>query len=202
MYSMTHKHKIAILLFHPLLHKSRVNRELIRAVEDLEGVTLRIMYDLYPEFSIDVEVEQEMLLAHDLVVWQHPFYWYSSPSLLKEWIDIVLQHGFAYGREGKALAGKKVMTTISSGGKREIYKEGGIRKYTIRQLLAPFEQTVKLCNMEYLPPFVVHGTHLLDAQGISEAAGDYRRIISSLRDGLFSQEELQKYEYTNDIIQQ
>jgi glutathione-regulated potassium-efflux system ancillary protein KefG len=114
----------------------------------------------------------------------------------------VLQHGFAYGREGKALAGKKVMTTISSGGKREIYKEGGIRKYTIRQLLAPFEQTVKLCNMEYLPPFVVHGTHLLDAQGISEAAGDYRRIISSLRDGLFSQEELQKYEYTNDIIQQ
>ncbi len=202
MKSMTPKHKIAILLFHPLLHKSRVNRELIRAVEDLEGVTLRIMYDLYPEFSIDVEVEQEMLLAHDLVVWQHPFYWYSSPSLLKEWIDIVLQHGFAYGREGKALAGKKVMTTISSGGKREIYKEGGIRKYTIRQLLAPFEQTVKLCNMEYLPPFVVHGTHLLDAQGISEAAGDYRRVISSLRDGLFSQEELQKYEYTNDIIQQ
>jgi glutathione-regulated potassium-efflux system ancillary protein KefG len=202
MYSMTHKHKIAILLFHPLLHKSRVNRELIRAVEDLEDVTLRIMYDLYPEFSIDVEVEQEMLLSHDLVVWQHPLYWYSSPSLLKEWIDIVLQHGFAYGREGKALAGKKVMTTISSGGKREIYKEGGIRKYTIRQLLAPFEQTVKLCNMEYLPPFVVHGTHLLDAQGISEAAGDYRRVISSLRDGLFSQEELQKYEYTNDIIQQ
>ncbi|MFH0756653.1 MAG: NAD(P)H-dependent oxidoreductase [Bacteroidota bacterium] len=198
---MTHKNTIAILLFHPLLHKSRVNRELIRAVEDLEGVTLRIMYDLYPEFSIDVEVEQEMLLAHDVVVWQHPFYWYSSPSLLKEWIDIVLQHGFAYGREGKALAGKKVMTAISSGGKREIYKEGGIRKYTIRQLLAPFEQTVKLCNMEYLPPFVVHGTHLLDAQGISEAAGNYRSVIASLRDGLFSQEELQKNEYTNDIIQ-
>jgi len=199
---MTHENTIAILLFQPLLHKSRVNRELIRAVEDLEGVTLRIMYDLYPEFSIDVEVEQEMLLAHDVVVWQHPFYWYSSPSLLKEWIDIVLQHGFAYGREGKALAGKKVMTAISSGGKREIYKEGGIRKYTIRQLLAPFEQTVKLCNMEYLPPFVVHGTHLLDAQGISEAAGNYRNVIASLRDGLFSQEDFQQCEYTNDISQQ
>ncbi len=198
---MTHKNKIAILLFHPLLHKSRVNRALIRAVEDLEGVSIRVMYDLYPEFHIDVEVEKKMLLAHDVVVWQHPFYWYSSPSLLKEWIDIALQHGFAYGREGKALQGKRVMTAITSGGKREIYREGGARKYSIPQLLAPFEQTVKLCNMDYLPPFVVHGTHLLDEKGISVAASNYRRVIASLRDGLFDLEELQNHEYTNDILQ-
>lgn len=197
---MERKQKIAILLFHPLLHKSRVNRRMMDAVSGLDGVTLRVMYDLYPEYYINVRKEQSVLLEHDVIIWQHPFYWYSSPSLLKEWIDIVLQHGFAYGREGKALMGKKVMTAITAGGKREVYREGGLRKYTVRQLLAPFEQTVTLCNMEYLPPFVVHGTHLLDEEGIARAVSDYRTVVTSLRDGLFSSGEISEHEYTNDLI--
>ncbi len=143
---------------------------------------------------------RRLLEEHDIIVWQHPFYWYSSPSLLKEWIDVVLQHGFAYGREGKALEGKKLMTAITSGGRRDVYKEGGMRKYSIRQLLAPFEQTVTLCNIEYLPPFVVHGTHLLDIKGIIEAGQDYRRVIIALRDGKLTAEELSTFEYTNDVF--
>jgi len=197
---MAHKQNILILLFHPLLHKSRVNRELIKSTEDLEGVTIRMMYDLYPDFHLDIKEEQRMLLEHDVIIWQHPFYWYSSPSLLKEWIDIVLAHGFAYGREGKALSGKTVMSAISAGGRREVYQEGKGSKHTIRQLLAPFEQTVKLCNMQYLPPYMVHGTHLLDPEGIVEAGKDYRKIIQSLRDGIFSEEDLFKHEYLNDLI--
>jgi len=191
---------IAILLFHPLIHKSRVNSKLIGAVSGMEGVTIRYMYDLYPDFHIDVKEEQQMLLEHDIIVWHHPFYWYSSPSLLKEWIDIVLQHGFAFGREGKALTGKKVLTAISSGGSREVYREGGAVNYSIRQLLAPFEQTANLCKLDYLPPFVVHGTHLLDDQGISKAANEYKRIITALRDDKLSQKELRKHEYINDIF--
>ncbi|MCK4751359.1 MAG: NAD(P)H-dependent oxidoreductase [Bacteroidales bacterium] len=197
---MTNKQNILILLFHPLLHKSRVNRELLRSAEDLEGVTLRMMYDLYPDFHINVREEQKLLQEHDVIIWQHPFYWYSSPALLKEWIDIVLEHGFAYGREGKALEGKKVMTAISTGGRREVYQAGGIRKYSIRHLLAPFEQTVNLCNMNYLPPFVVHGTHLLDANGIAEAGKEYRKILQALRDDIFNDEELFSHEYLNDLI--
>lgn len=197
---MAEKQNILILLFHPLLHKSRVNRELVRSVEDLDGLTLRKMYDLYPDFSIDVKAEQNVLLEHDVIIWQHPFYWYSSPSLLKEWIDIVLEHGFAYGREGKALSGKKVMTTLSSGGRREAYQTGGYNRFSIRQLLAPFEQTASLCNMQYLPPFVVHGTHLLDEKGVAEAGNEYRKVIQSLRDGIFENEELSKHEYLNDLI--
>lgn len=197
---MTNKQKIVVLLFHPLLHKSRVNRELLRSAGELEGVTIRKMYDLYPDFHLDIPVEQELLLAHDVVVWQHPFYWYSSPSLLKEWIDTVLVHGFAYGREGKALAGKKVMSAISAGGRREVYQESGMRGYSIRQLLAPFELTVKLCNMNYLPPFVVHGTHLLDESGIREAAIEYRKVLQTLRDGIFDDQEIMKYDYLNDLM--
>jgi glutathione-regulated potassium-efflux system ancillary protein KefG len=197
---MSAQNKILLQLYHPLFHKSRVNRELIKAIENLEGLTIRIMYDIYPDFNIDIKEEQRLLLEHDIIVWQHPFYWYSSPSLLKEWIDVVLQHGFAYGREGKALEGKRLMTAITSGGRRDVYKEGGMRKYSIRQLLAPFEQTVTLCNIQYLPPFVVHGTHLLDIKGIIEAGQEYRRVIIALRDGKLTPGELSAFEYTNDVF--
>ena len=174
--------RILILFFHPLFHKSRVQRKLVQAVQDLEGVTFRNMYNLYPDFHIDVRTEQELLTAHDLIVWQHPLYWYSSPSLLKEWIDLVLEHGFAYGRQGKALEGKEVLSVISTGGREDAYREEGTNRYSLRQLLAPFEQTVTLCNMHYLPPFVVHGTHLLEEDGIARAAGSYREVLEMMRD--------------------
>jgi len=192
--------KICIMVFHPLLHKSRVNRQLVRSVEGMEGVNIRFMYDLYPDFFIDVKKEQELLLEHDIIVWQHPFYWYSSPSLLKEWIDLVLEHGFAYGRSGRALDGKMILSAISTGGRREAYLSEEEGKFSIRQLMAPFEQTTKLCRMQYLSPFVTHGTHLLDEQGIEKAAKDYARVIGALRDEIFSLDEIHKHEYFNDLI--
>lgn len=192
--------RISILVFHPLLHKSRVNQKLVKAVEGMEGVNLRFMYDLYPDFFIDVKKEQEMLIESDTIVWQHPFYWYSSPSLLKEWIDLVLEHGFAYGRTGRMLEGKNIMSAISSGGRREAYSSEEEGKNSLRQLLAPFEQTTTLCRMNYLSPFVTHGTHLLDEKGVDEAAMDYAKVIGALRDGLYSPEEIQKHTYINDLI--
>jgi glutathione-regulated potassium-efflux system ancillary protein KefG len=197
---MDPKNKILILLFHPLLHKSRVNRVLVNAVAGIEGVSLRNMYDLYPDFHIDIKEEQKLLLQYDIIIWQHPFYWYSSPSLMKEWLDLVLEHGFAYGREGRALEGKMVMSAITTGGRKEAYAaEDGV-KFSIRQLLAPVEQTVELCNMDYLPPFVTHGTHLLNAAQIEEAGEHYGHVIRSLAAGTLDSKTLLKSEYMNDII--
>jgi glutathione-regulated potassium-efflux system ancillary protein KefG len=197
---MVAKNKIVILVFHPVLHKSRVNRVLLNALEENKGVTIRYMYDLYPDYQIDIKAEQEVLLGHDIIVWQHPLYWYSSPSLLKEWLDLVLEHGFAYGKEGRALEGKKVLSAITSGGRRNTYgSEKGV-KFSIRQLLVPFEQTVNLCRMIYLPPFLTHGTHLLQGDQIRKAAEDYVRVIEGLRNGNFSEHELMEKEYINDII--
>ena len=197
---MVPKNKIVILIFHPMLHKSRVNRVLIKAVNDLEGVSCRYMYDLYPDFQIDIQAEQEVLLQHDIIIWQHPFYWYSSPALLKEWLDLVLEHGFAFGKEGRALEGKSVMSAISAGARREIYGTQEKVKFSVRSLLEPFEQTANLCRMHYLPPFVSHGTYLLNEQQIGQAAEDYYRVVKALRDGSLPMKEITKAEYINDLI--
>ena len=175
--------RVLVLFAHPALERSRVNRHLVRAVRELEGVTFHDLYEAYPELDIDVEREQQLLRAHQLVVMQHPFYWYSTPAILKEWMDLVLVHGWAYGRGGTALRGKRLLSVITTGGREEAYQEGGHNRFTVRQLLAPLEQTARLCGMEYLPPFVVHGTHGLEEREVLQHAEEYRAALAALRDG-------------------
>lgn len=174
---------VLILFAHPAMHKSRVNRAMVDAVSKLDGVTFHDLYEAYPDLHIAVEKEQELLLSHDVIVFQHPMFWYSSPAILKEWQDLVLEWGFAYGEGGDALRGKKMLTAITTGGPAEAYQRGGSNHFTIRELLVPFEQTARLCGMDYLEPFAIQGvSRLSDAELASEVAR-YRAQIESLRDG-------------------
>lgn len=197
---MIHK-RILIIFAHPAIHKSKSNSIMIETIMDIEGVSFHNLYEQYPDFHIDVKREQQLLLDHDIIIWHHPFYWYSAPSILKEWIDLVLEHGFAYGRKGIALKGKMVMNAITTGGSREAYQEGGFNQYSIRHFLTPFERTGTLCNMEYLPPFVVHGTHLNSDDDKTQFATDYKKILISIRDDIYDIEEIMKHEYINDLLQ-
>jgi len=174
--------RVIILFAHPALQKSRVNRVLADAVRDLPGVTFHDLYQAYPDFDIDVDREQRLLTEHQVVVWQHPFFWYSTPAILKEWQDLVLEHGWAYGSEGAALHGKLLLSAISTGGREEAYRPDGYNRYPILQLLTPANQTAHLCGMRWLPPFVVHGTLRMTAAEIEAHAADYRRLIEALRD--------------------
>jgi len=193
--------KILILFAHPAFQKSRSNHQLVESIKNMEGITFHNLYDQYPDFHIDVTKEKDLLLDHDIIIWHHPFYWYSAPAILKEWIDLVLQHGFAYGRKGTALKGKQVMTVITTGGSRDAYQDGGFNQHKIRQYLIPFERTVTLCNMDYLPPFVVHGTHLITEDDLDQYAVDYKKILVSLRDDIFDLEDMMEHEYMNDLLQ-
>jgi glutathione-regulated potassium-efflux system ancillary protein KefG len=194
--------KILILFTHPIAHKSRVNIEMVNAVKKIEGVTIHDLYEEYPDFYIDVKREQELLLEHDVIIWQHPFYWYSAPSLLKEWFDLVLEHGFAYGNEGEALKGKVAISVITTGGKKETYSSTGFNSYPITQFLLPYKQSCKLCQINYLPPFVVHGTHLLSEQELEVLKVDYVKLISLLKDEQFKLQDIDNsmfiHEYLND----
>jgi glutathione-regulated potassium-efflux system ancillary protein KefG len=176
--------KVLIVFAHPALERSRVNLHLFEAAGGLEGVTPHDLYDAYPEFDIDVRREQALLESHEVVVFQHPLYWYSAPAMLKQWQDLVLEHGWAYGRSGTALQGKRALHAITAGGREDSYQRDGSNRFTVSELLAPFEQTARLCGMLWLPPFAVHGTHLLTDDEIAGHADDYTRLLSGLRDGV------------------
>jgi glutathione-regulated potassium-efflux system ancillary protein KefG len=174
--------RVLVLFAHPAFEKSRVNRELVAAVRGARDVTVHDIYEAYADFDVDVRREQALLLGHDALVLQHPFYWYSTPALVKQWEDLVLEHGWAYGAGGHALRGKRWVSAITTGGREQAYGPDGLNRFTMRQLLAPLEQTARLCGMTFLPPFVTHGTHRMDAAQIAEAARDYRRVVEALRD--------------------
>lgn len=172
--------KVLVLFAHPKYEQSRVNRVLIDYVRSLERVTVHDLYEEYPDFNIEVEREKKLLMEHDIIVWHHPFYWYSCPPLLKQWIDLVLEYNWAYGPEGNALASKVCFNSISTGGSKEVYCKEGKNNYTISEFIRPFEQTARLCKMEYLPPFLVMGTHRLTEVEIKEEAKLYRSLLAYL----------------------
>jgi glutathione-regulated potassium-efflux system ancillary protein KefG len=190
--------KVLVLFAHPAFEKSRVNRELVGVVKDLAGITFRDLYEIYPELDIDVRREQELLVEHDVIVFHHPFYWYSMPAILKEWQDLVLEHGWAYGTEGHALDGKITFHVISTGGPEAAYQRGGHNRFTVRELLAPQDQTAHLCRMKFVAPFVVHSSlRLVGNDDVKEPAARYRRLLEGVRDGRFDVDAAQAVDNLN-----
>lgn len=192
--------KILILFAHPRLESSRINARLLKGIPEQENITLHDLYEKYPDFNVDIEYEKDLLLEHEIIILHHPFYWYSSPALLKQWIDMVLEYGWAYGSKGDKLKGKIIFNAITTGGGEEAYCEKGYNTYSINQFMQPFEQTAKLCLMEYLPPFTVMGTHRMKEEQIERAANRYNRLLRVLSDNNFDIEQAKRTTYLNEIL--
>ena len=151
--------------------------------KELPSVTFHDLYEAYPDLNIDVSHEQQLLLSHNVIVLQHPFYWYSTPAIMKEWCDLVLEHGFAYGENGSKLEGKVWIHALTTGGPESAYRPEGYNRFSVRQLLAPLDQTAFLCGMYFLAPFVIHGALGLETNAeINEIALEYQKFILFLRD--------------------
>ncbi|HET9644022.1 MAG TPA: NAD(P)H-dependent oxidoreductase [Burkholderiaceae bacterium] len=166
---------IVVLCAHPDLAHSRVNRTLLRAVRDatLPHVELRDLYALYPDYLIDVGLEQRTLAEARLIVWQHPLQWYSMPPLMKLWVDEVLAFEWAYGPGGHALRGKDLWLVLSTGGPAHSYHPAGSNRHFFDAFLPPYEQTAALCGMRFLPPMVLHDAHRVGTDELSGHAHTY-----------------------------
>ena len=193
--------KILINFAHPARARSKINNALRSAVEDLENVTFNDLYANYPDFLIDVKREQRLCENHDVIIFQHPFYWYSTPSIMKEWLDLVLEHGWAYGSQAKALKGKLFLQAITAGGDDSTYQKEGYNEFTIGDFTSPYRATAKLCKMDWLPPFVVLGVHRgLPDEKVQAHAEDYRRTVIALRDGTLDTHQARQGQYINSDL--
>lgn len=149
--------KTLVLVAHKHLATSSIaNRTIIETLSSSfnprEKLEIRDLYQLYPNFKIDVAQEQQALIEADLIVFQFPIHWYSVPGLLKEWMDQVLLHGFAYGSNGDKLKGKRLLISTTLGGDIASYQVGGHNNFSLETLFTPLEQTAALCGMHWLSP--------------------------------------------------
>ncbi|MDE1525797.1 NAD(P)H-dependent oxidoreductase [Ligilactobacillus salivarius] len=165
--------KTTVFLFHPNLNNSTVNKALAQSLDN--DIEVRDMYGLYPDFKIDVSKEQEVLEATDRVVLQFPMYWYSSPALLKQWEDDVLTYGWAYGSSGDALHGKELVIAVSPGA--DNYGREDFAKYTVHELLKPFQAMNRLVGMTYIEPFVTNGASTIDKETLTKQAQAYNKYL-------------------------
>ncbi|MBF0327525.1 MAG: NAD(P)H-dependent oxidoreductase [Nitrospirae bacterium] len=149
--------KTLVIVAHPSVNqKSIANKIIVERISTIEQVKIKDLYKEYPSFKFDLEVEQNDLINAESIIFQFPFYWYSVPGILKEWLDQVFTYGFAYGSTGDKLKGKQFLVSTTVGGPAESYKEGGYNNFTINELLKPLQQTANLSGMKYNPPIISH----------------------------------------------
>lgn len=190
--------RILILFAHPRYEQSRINRALLRAVAPLPGITLHDLYEAYPDFNVTVAREKGLLAAHEIVIWQFPLYLYGAPALLKQWLDLVLEYGWAHGPTGDALQGKIAFCAVTTGGTRESYAAGGYNGSPLADFLLPLTRTAALCKMTCLPPFAVQGSYRLTEPEIAAHASRYGALLERLARGDDDLPALQRLALLND----
>ena len=148
--------KILVIVAHPNLAQSEVNRQLLQAISNEKDITIHNLYKTYPDERINIANEQKLLETHQIIVFQFPLYWFSAPSLLKKWQDEVVTSKFVLGKINP-LKDKKLLIVTSAGGTQNDFRHGGLMNLTIDETLAPYEAFATLCQMKYLSPFVTYG---------------------------------------------
>ncbi len=173
---------VLVLVAHPAMQHSRINRRLMQAARGVPGVAVRDLYALYPDYLIDIAAEREALAQARLVVWQHPIHWYGMTPMLRLWADEVLAFGWAYGAGGRALRGKDLWLVASTGGDAASYRPDAYNRYPFDAFLPPYEQAAALCGMRFLPPRILYGVHGATPAQLEAHAAAYAQRLASYPD--------------------
>lgn len=205
---MNHQKKILVLFAHPAFESSIINKSLVGIIKKYSNITFHDLYEVYANFNIDVKHEQSLLLSHDVIVFMHPLYWYSMPSILREWQDLVLQYGFAYGSEGHSLEGKTLVSVISAGGPEESYQAGGLNGVPIKEIMTPTRLTANLTGMDYLAPFTVFGAHQIKKEISKDNKSDdldnhskkFEKLLQLIKDDNLDIQKAKEVRLLQDMI--
>lgn len=147
--------KTLVIISHPNINESGSQQFLVQSFPESENVTMHYLEGTYPNGEIDAKKEQALLQEYDRILFQFPFYWYSSPSLLKHWFDEVLEEYFAFGFRGNKLKGKEFGLILVIGVGEKEYQTGGQEGFSISELTKPYQATARKIGMRYLKPLTI-----------------------------------------------
>lgn len=123
----------------------------VYALEQREAVKTRSL-------SEDIEAELGKLLRCDLLLMNFPIFWFSTPAILKGWIDRVLVSGVTYG--GKrfydrgGLVGRRALVSVTLGGQRHMFGPDGVHPPLQDMLRHLLQGTLAYTGLKVHAPFV------------------------------------------------
>jgi len=173
---------ILVVFAHPYPQRSNANKPLLEAVSQLDQVVVDDLYEKYPDFHINITAEQQLLAQAKLIVFQFPIYWYNIPAMLKQWQEVVLTRGFAFGKkeQERVLLNKPCMAVVTTGHKKLSYQDGGYDCYNLEDFLRPLEQMADHCKMQYHPPLVLHEAHRATTTELAQLGNQYSQRLQEL----------------------
>lgn len=167
---------VVILLAHPNLRESVANKEMLDAVKDIENVSVYNLYDPKNE-TFDVDEWSRILTDASALIFQFPFHWMSAPYMLKRWEDEVLTQLAGT----PSIVGKPLQVVLTTGSDSEAYRSGGKNRFTVDELLRPYQASAIHSGMMWRTPLVVYGMGNEDpAKNIAQGAIEYKKIVDLL----------------------
>lgn len=168
--------KVVILLAHPNFKESQANKALIEAVNDIDSVAVFYLYD-QQEAPFDIDEWSKIISDASAVIYQFPFHWMAAPSLLKKWQDEV----FTFLSKTPAVAGKPLTIVTTTGSEYEAYRSGGRNRFTMDELLRPYQVSAIHAGMSWQTPIVVYGMGTENAgKNIAAGANQYKERVEML----------------------
>lgn len=162
--------KILIILAHPHMENSHANKAMTEAVKEIKGVEI---VNIYKE-PFKTDYFRPKVKATSTIVLEFPFWWVSAPSRLKDWFDEIYSQ---FNQEG-ILKGKTLTVALSAGGSEKDYSHEGRNKYTIEELLRPYELSAIVAGMNWHAPFALYSAY--DGDSIARGASQYKQWIEDL----------------------
>ncbi len=126
--------KTLIIFAHTFWENFKVNKALLESLKNSPNITIHNLTTTYPDGKINIESEIALLKEADNIVFQFPLFWFSVPSLLKEWQDRILT-AILYGDSPKILEGKSFQIITTAGGSESTYD--GHHGATLKDLMLP-----------------------------------------------------------------
>ena len=170
--------KTLVIVTHPNIESSVWNKAWVNELKKHDEITIHELYKEYPDENIDVHREQQLVLAHDRIIFQYPLYWYTAPPLLKKWFENVLLYSWAYGPGGTKTTGKEIGVAFSYGAPKDAYQPTGSNHFTLEEILVPFRALANYISAVYLPHFAYN---TLDETLLEQSSKDYVRHITTVK---------------------
>lgn len=123
----------------------------VYALEQRHGV-------LTGTLATDIQSELEKLLTCDLVVLNFPLFWFSTPAILKGWLDRVLVSGAVYGGrrfyDRGGLRGKRAIVSVTVGSQEHMFGNDGVHGSFEGMLRHLLQGTLGYTGLDVLAPYV------------------------------------------------